>query len=165
MSKPKRPTYLGGSAKLLSGHKINSIVNMIGKWETKLTWDLLVERIKSDLGISITRQSLSTYELIASAYSAQKNKLRLGKKGWLEEIELIGEFKPTRKSTSKQVCVKCIEKQKEIERLKAQIKSDNEIKEAQLEFIQRLYDNIVKLYPNTVDLDLISQPLEKPSYQ
>jgi hypothetical protein len=60
----------------LSTTDVRNIEKMINAWSTKLTWDLLVARIESDLGIVTTRQTLNTYGSVKSAFSDQKGKLR-----------------------------------------------------------------------------------------
>lgn len=60
----------------LTAEQIIKIESLILSWQTKLTWDLLVERIKSDLNITTTRQTLNTYNSIKAAYDTQKQHLR-----------------------------------------------------------------------------------------
>ena len=60
----------------LTTEQIIKIESLILSWQTKLTWDLLVERIKSDLNITTTRQTLNTYNSIKAAYDTQKQNLR-----------------------------------------------------------------------------------------
>ncbi|MGF1761141.1 hypothetical protein L4D76_25115 [Photobacterium sagamiensis] len=60
----------------LSTTQIRKIETLIMSWQTKLTWDLLVDRIKSDLDITTTRQTLPTYSSIKAAYQAKKQELR-----------------------------------------------------------------------------------------
>lgn len=45
-------------------------------WEGKLTWDLLVTKIESSLGIATTRQTLDKYANIKHEYQRQKQVLR-----------------------------------------------------------------------------------------
>ncbi|MCG7584428.1 hypothetical protein [Photobacterium sp. OFAV2-7] len=49
---------------------------LIKGWRSKLTWDLLVERIKEHLEITTTRQTLSQYIAIKDAYIIKKQELR-----------------------------------------------------------------------------------------
>jgi hypothetical protein len=60
----------------LSTKDVRNIEAMIKAWSAKLTWDLLVERIESDLGIITTRQTLNTYSSIKATFSEQKLVLR-----------------------------------------------------------------------------------------
>lgn len=60
----------------LSTRQIRKIEGLIHGWTTKLTWDLLVGRIKTDLGITTTRQTLNTYTSIKTAYTDKKQMLR-----------------------------------------------------------------------------------------
>ncbi len=54
-------------------HKIQALIR---SWKTKFTWDLLVEKIQSKLGISTTRQTLPTYGTIDKEYHKKKAELR-----------------------------------------------------------------------------------------
>lgn len=69
----------------LNTRQIRKIETLIESWVGKLTWELLVEKIKSELDISITRQSLTTYKSIHTAYKHKKQELR--GKGTPELIE------------------------------------------------------------------------------
>ena len=53
-----------------------SIQALIRSWEGKLTWDLLVTKIESSLGIATTRQTLDKYSNIKHEYQKQKQVLR-----------------------------------------------------------------------------------------
>ena len=53
-----------------------SIQALIRSWEGKLTWDLLVTKIESSLGIATTRQTLDKYANIKHEYQKQKQVLR-----------------------------------------------------------------------------------------
>ncbi|WP_026973565.1 hypothetical protein [Aliagarivorans marinus] len=53
-----------------------SIQALIRSWEGKLTWDLLVTKIESSLGVSTTRQTLDKYANIKHEYQQQKQVLR-----------------------------------------------------------------------------------------
>lgn len=170
MSDVKKQRYMGGTAKLLTSQKVNSIVRIIENWETKLTWDLLVARIKSELGFSITRQGLNSYAPVAEAFRQQKQRLKMRKLGFAETA--IPDTSKEMQSTyldkacgAKNSCIRCMEMEAQVKRLKEQKQDDELIKEKQLEYIQRLYDNIVRHYPGVVDLELIAQPFEKPSYE
>ena len=60
----------------LSSQQIRKIEGLVQGWATKLTWDLLVQRIETDLGITTTRQTLHTYTSIQTTYKNRKQKLR-----------------------------------------------------------------------------------------
>ncbi|WP_210449164.1 hypothetical protein [Vibrio crassostreae] len=53
-----------------------SIQALIRGWEGKLTWDLLVTRIESNLAITTTRQTLDKYLNIKNEYKDRKRLLR-----------------------------------------------------------------------------------------
>lgn len=53
-----------------------SIQALIRSWEGKLTWDLLVTKIESSLGITTTRQTLDKYANIKHEYKQKKQVLR-----------------------------------------------------------------------------------------
>ncbi len=65
-----------------------SIQALIRSWEGKLTWDLLVIKIESKLGITTTRQTLDKYANIKHEYKQKKHVLR-GKPVSSENEELI----------------------------------------------------------------------------
>ncbi|MFS1975316.1 hypothetical protein [Vibrio splendidus] len=53
-----------------------SIQALIRGWKGKLTWDLLVTRIESSLGITTTRQTLDKYLNIKNEYKERKRFLK-----------------------------------------------------------------------------------------
>jgi len=53
-----------------------SIQALIRSWEGKLTWDLLVTKIESSLGIVTTRQTLDKYANIKHEYKQKKQILK-----------------------------------------------------------------------------------------
>lgn len=65
-----------------------SIQALIRSWKGKLTWDLLVTKIESSLGIATTRQTLDKYANIKHEYNQKKQVLR-GKPVSAENKELI----------------------------------------------------------------------------
>lgn len=65
-----------------------SIQALILSWEGKLTWDLLVTKIESSLGIATTRQTLDKYANIKHEYKQKKQVLR-GKPVSPENKELL----------------------------------------------------------------------------
>tara|TARA_Y100000588_G_C14086540_1_gene852514 strand:- start:681 stop:1091 length:411 start_codon:yes stop_codon:yes gene_type:complete len=62
--------------KSLSNRDINNICKLLVCWQGKLTWARLVNAIHDDLGIKITRQTLSDYFAIKNEYSLKKAELR-----------------------------------------------------------------------------------------
>ena len=60
----------------LSMAEMRKIETLIKTWKTKLTWELLVDRIESDLSITTTRQTLVTYDSIKTSYDNKKQELR-----------------------------------------------------------------------------------------
>ncbi|MGC9423526.1 hypothetical protein [Vibrio sp.] len=65
-----------------------SVQALIRSWKGKLTWDLLVTKIESSLGITTTRQTLDKYANIKHEYKQKKQVLR-GKPLSSENEELI----------------------------------------------------------------------------
>ncbi|MBB1462126.1 MULTISPECIES: hypothetical protein [Vibrio] len=65
-----------------------SIQALIRSWEGKLTWDLLVTKVESSLGIATTRQTLDKYANIKHEYKQKKQALR-GKPVSPENKELL----------------------------------------------------------------------------
>jgi hypothetical protein len=57
---------------LLSQQDIRKINNLIITWEGNLTWENLVLAIKSTLGITISRQSLSKYDEVKYEFNRRK---------------------------------------------------------------------------------------------
>ena len=60
----------------LDTQQIRKIETLIARWQTKLTWGLLVSRIKSDLDIHTTRQTLNSYKSIYNEFCEKKQALR-----------------------------------------------------------------------------------------
>lgn len=60
----------------LNSQQVRKIECMITGWTTKLTWDLLVKRIATDLGIKTTRQTLHTYRSVKTMFGDRKQQLR-----------------------------------------------------------------------------------------
>ncbi|HHK8568796.1 TPA: hypothetical protein ACQYCS_004461, partial [Vibrio parahaemolyticus] len=60
----------------LTNKQINDICRVIALWESKLTWQRLVEVIKRECGFYISRQSLSSYISIKKEYDLKKKELR-----------------------------------------------------------------------------------------
>lgn len=74
----------------LSPSDIKSIIRIINNWpEQKLTYDLLIEAIKTNLGISRTRQALQNNPAIKMAFDDRKQAMRQAsvKTGWVKDIK------------------------------------------------------------------------------
>ncbi|EGR1698502.1 hypothetical protein R1W14_001002 [Vibrio parahaemolyticus] len=65
-----------------------SIQALIRSWEGKLTWDLLVTKIESNLAINTTRQTLDKYLNIKNEYKEKKRLLK-GKPISTTDTELV----------------------------------------------------------------------------
>ena len=65
-----------------------SIQALIRGWEGKLTWDLLVTKIESSLGIVTTRQTLDKYLNIKNEYK-QRKQISRGKPVATDNHELL----------------------------------------------------------------------------
>ncbi|WP_035385117.1 hypothetical protein [Ferrimonas futtsuensis] len=63
-------------APALNTKQVREVERILISWSTKLTWQLLVERIEIELEIAVTRQTLSKYRAIQSAYKLKKQALR-----------------------------------------------------------------------------------------
>ena len=62
-------------AKHLTDNDIARIIELLDGWSGKLTWDLLCETCPKIIGTLPTRQTLSSYTRIKSAFKLRKNKL------------------------------------------------------------------------------------------
>ena len=60
----------------LDTNQTRKIEKLISGWQSKLTWDLLVQRIESDLSIKTTRQTLNSYAGIKDVFTIKKQELR-----------------------------------------------------------------------------------------
>ena len=52
--------------------EIQAITNLVSRWEGKITWDLVTEKCRTQFGIKISRQALSSHESIHRAFSDYK---------------------------------------------------------------------------------------------
>ncbi len=115
-----------------------SIQALIRSWEGKLTWDLLVTKIESSLGIATTRQTLDKYANIKHEYQQQKQVLR-GKPVSPDNKELLSYLQ------------KDVELAQKVLQLEAQLAvSQSEIGKLQA-FIQKL-SSIGKTNPSVMDV-------------
>lgn len=62
----------------LTSQQVRKIEGLIQAWTNKLTWDLLVKRIETDLDIKTTRQTLHTYLSIKTTFQDRKQVLQGG---------------------------------------------------------------------------------------
>ncbi|MBE4398836.1 hypothetical protein HJ025_19045 [Vibrio parahaemolyticus] len=60
----------------LTSSQVRKIEKMLNIWSQKLTWADLVRKIKDDLNIKISRQTLYTYGSIKQAFHDAKQRLR-----------------------------------------------------------------------------------------
>ncbi len=115
-----------------------SIQALIRSWEGKLTWDLLVTKIESSLGIATTRQTLDKYANIKHEYQQQKQVLR-GKPVSPDNKELLSYLQ------------KDVELAQKVLQLEAQLAvAHSEIGKLQA-FIQKL-SSIGKTNPSVMDV-------------
>ncbi|TOI00519.1 hypothetical protein [Vibrio parahaemolyticus] len=115
-----------------------SIQALIRSWEGKLTWDLLVTKIESSLGIATTRQTLDKYANIKHEYQQQKQVLR-GKPVSPDNKELLSYLQ------------KDVELAEKVLQLEAQLAvAHSEIGKLQA-FIQKL-SSIGKTNPSVMDV-------------
>lgn len=62
---------------VVTEENIKEIVGLIDTWNGKLSWPLLCEKVKVMLGLSkVTRQTLSSYDVIQKAFTNRKEHLR-----------------------------------------------------------------------------------------
>lgn len=76
------------ASKSLETEQQISIQALIRSWQGRLTWDFLVTKIESSLGIATTRQTLDKYANIKHEYNQKKQVLR-GKPVSAENTKLI----------------------------------------------------------------------------
>lgn len=115
-----------------------SIQAVIRSWQGKLTWDLLVTKIESSLGIVTTRQTLDKYANIKHEYNQKKQVLK-GKPVSSENKELISYLQ------------KDVDLAEKVIKLEAQLEvAHSEIGKLQA-FIQKL-SNIGKTNPSVMDV-------------
>jgi hypothetical protein len=56
---------------------IEVVVELLKQWSGKLTWDLLIARIKQSIRVEYTRQALSNHEQLAREFSLRKLSLQM----------------------------------------------------------------------------------------
>lgn len=128
----------------LNTKQIIEIQAIIKSWKTKLTWELLIAYIESDMGITRTRQTLLTYHSIKDEYEQKKDELR-GK----PLLPILATKYLSKKD--KVLIATLAERDTEIAKLKAKIDT-YEIKVGQLQtFIKILVDK-AKGNPSLMDI-------------
>ncbi|UYM17080.1 hypothetical protein [Endozoicomonas euniceicola] len=65
-------------AKGLSKERISEICTILTTWNGKLTWDLLVKKIASEMNLKVSRQTLNAYFSIKKEFQIKKDDLRKG---------------------------------------------------------------------------------------
>lgn len=118
----------------LTQKQIRGICQLIIHWETKLTWQKLVQNIRDELGFSISRQSLVTYFSVKNEYDLKKN-------------ELKGGIPTTRIPSS----TKEVDLVKRIERLEQTVKQLTKERDIQLHTIETMLKNAAEM--NNVGLE------------
>ncbi|WP_417585675.1 hypothetical protein [Nitrincola sp.] len=63
-------------ARHLTTDDVKAIVKMLHKWQYELTWDLLVDSCKTQLGILTTRQALDRKQEIKEVFALTKKRLK-----------------------------------------------------------------------------------------
>lgn len=59
-------------SKHLSNRELSKIVKIISIWNEKLTWEELCKVVAVEIGRTVTRQSLSSHQIITDAYRLKK---------------------------------------------------------------------------------------------
>lgn len=114
------------------------IERMIRLWSGKLTWASLVQSIKIELGIDVTRQALKDYKGIYTAYTYKKELLR--------GIDSKFERKITASDAS------LVER---LQRLEAELEIAKKTINEQKRFLQRILQNAAELPSLRGNLDLL----------
>lgn len=118
------------AAPKISAQQQRKIEVVLTKWTGKLTWEALVERIKLELDIETTRQTLCTYSGINVCFKKKK-------------VQLRG-ITPSLYTVVTASDVKLVE---QIERLKAEVSILEKNNAEQLRLIERIFAN-AKAIPN-----------------
>ena len=127
----------------LSTKEQRKIVALIRCWQSKLTWDLLVDRIDLELDIETTRQTLPKYISIKGAYKDKKLQLR----GASPEVV-------------KEVTKSEVDLYSRVKRLEAEIEVLEKQKDEQLRYIERILANASEI-PNIDLRALVASRLEE----
>ncbi|QGT82224.1 hypothetical protein [Pseudomonas coronafaciens] len=110
---------------------------ILTRWRTKLSWDLLTEKIKFELGISITRQALCSYVAVNEQFKLAKLRLRIPE----------AQISPVFSASVSELCSK-------IEDLKAQLIVLKRNNAEQLRMLERILAN-ASMIPNLDLRDLL----------
>lgn len=63
-------------ARAIDDDVIEVVVELLQQWSGKLTWELLIARIKQSIRVEYTRQALSKHEKLAREFSLRKRTLQ-----------------------------------------------------------------------------------------
>ncbi len=63
-------------ARAIDGDVIEVVLELLKEWSGKLTWDLLIDRIKQGIGVEYTRQALSNHDQLAREFALRKLSLQ-----------------------------------------------------------------------------------------
>lgn len=110
---------------------------ILTRWRTKLSWDLLTDKIKFELGISITRQALCSYVAVNQKFKLAKLRLRIPE----------AQIPPAFSASVSELCSK-------IEELKAQLIVSKRNTAEQLRMLERILANASTI-PNLDLRDLL----------
>jgi hypothetical protein len=114
------------------------IESLLTLWRGKLTWELLTEKLNSELGLKVSRQTLKSYESIYQAFTRQKALQR----GFSYDVE--------RKISSEDIGLVA-----RIEKLEAELAIKTRIINEQKRFLQRIMQNATEISSMRGKLDLL----------
>ncbi|PNH90522.1 hypothetical protein [Vibrio diazotrophicus] len=133
----------------LTTKNTREIEALIRSWSTKLTWALLVDRIKVELDITTTRQTLVTYKSIKETFDNKKLELR-GKSVSDDLVKDLVKFTQAD-----------IDRYEQVNRLEAKISLLEEKVTKQLAFIKQLSE-LADTNPALIELlNKVKQSLSK----
>ena len=125
--------------------QIIKIQAIIKSWASnKLTWDLLVLRIKNDMGITTTRQTLVTYDAIKHEYDQKKDQLRGRPSLPMEAAKYLSK-------KEKVLITALVERDSKIKKLNAEIES-YEVKNGQLQTFIKILAEKATRNPLLIDI-------------
>lgn len=64
-------------ARIIDENVIEVVLHVLANWSGKLTWDLLIDKIKLGIGVEYTRQALANHEEISREFALRKRSLQL----------------------------------------------------------------------------------------
>jgi len=130
----------------ITGEIHKKICVLIMSWQGKFGWGELINAIKSEMDIDITRQTLKSDELIYQKYQAKKQEGR----GINTNPILVG--------SSEEKLIKEVQKlDNKVKKLEAKNELAEETTSAQLAFIENMLENARAM---GVDLQRLVQPRE-----